>query len=115
LELHPEVLGDVSSHSKPIVKTQLMNSVRAACWEAVSKRILENKMGNSYKLVQSGRRQLMTTVDGLGNDGTLSDDDDDSDDYSDTVPKKTYSHVTLEAVNVRMDRRSRDVGLMLIV
>jgi hypothetical protein len=101
LELHPEVLRDVNSHARPIAKTQLMNSVRAACWEAVTKRVLENKMGNSYKLVGPGRRtSVLATADGAGPEVSDGDDDGDSDDYSDTVPKKTYSHVTLEAAAV---------------
>lgn len=146
IDLHPEVLGD-SHVSKPIAKTLLMNSVRAACWEAVTKRILENKYGNSYRIVPSsaaaaaalggsaragagagggvGVRQQMLSSDssgmmisslgslsagamsgldgGLGMfGGGLSDDDDggDSDDDSDTTPRKTYSHVILEALMV---------------
>lgn len=102
LELHPEILQDVNSHSRPVAKTQLMNSVRAACWDAVTKRILENKTGNSYRLVGPGRRPTMPPVSdgGVGQDMSDGEDDGDSDYYSDTLPKKTYSHVTLEAVAV---------------
>ena len=53
---YPEILGDITEVQKPTLKTQLMNSIRAACKEGVKKKILENKYGNTYKLIPANRR-----------------------------------------------------------
>ena len=98
---YPDIMGDESLFQKPMMKTQLMNSIRAACRAGVNKRILENKFGNSFRIIQFGRRPVAgPTGEATVQESSDVDDDCDSDEDSDALPKKTYSHVTLEAVSV---------------